>query len=237
MDTQKCTTCGKVKELIEFVFRNDTNSHRKQCKECTSEQRKKYYIDNIDKIKKKLFENKETIHEKNKIWRENNKEKIAEKKRLDRIENPEKYAEYYKTYYDKNKEKRAKNSKDWYLKNKEKVVKRSIKRNKKIREESLDIRIRDSLRARVRIALKGTTKSKNTAKLIGCSVEELKQHLEKQFTKGMTWDNYGYYGWHIDHIKPCAKFDLTDSKQQAECFSWKNLQPLWMEDNFSKGAR
>ncbi|KKL10390.1 hypothetical protein LCGC14_2556310, partial [marine sediment metagenome] len=142
-----------------------------------------------------------------------------------------------KIYYGKNKEKRLKKSKDWYFKNKEKVVKRNIKRNKKRREESVDIRIRDSLRTRIRIALKSTTKSKNTAKLLGCTIEELRQHLQSQFIKGMSWDNYGYYGWHIDHIKPCASFDLSNPSEQCKCFSWRNLQPLWMIDNFKKGAR
>ena len=51
----------------------------------------------------------------------------------------------------------------------------------------------------------------------------------------MTWDNHGE--WHIDHIKPCASFDLTDADQQRECFNYTNLQPLWAKDNLSKGAK
>lgn len=68
--------------------------------------------------------------------------------------------------------------------------------------------------------------------LIGCSVEELKTHLEKQFQPGMTFENYG--AWHVDHIRPCASFDLQDPKQAAECFNWRNLQPLWAADNIRK---
>jgi hypothetical protein len=71
--------------------------------------------------------------------------------------------------------------------------------------------------------------------LIGCSVPQLRKHLEAQFTEGMTWDNHGE--WHIDHIKPCASFDLTDAEQQLECFNYTNLQPLWASDNLSKGAK
>ena len=58
-------------------------------------------------------------------------------------------------------------------------------------------------------------------------------HLKENFTEGMTVENYGL--WHIDHIKPCALFDLTDPKQQEECFHYTNLQPLWAIDNIRKG--
>ena len=51
----------------------------------------------------------------------------------------------------------------------------------------------------------------------------------------MTWQNYGD-GWHIDHIHPCAAFDLTDPEQQKACFHWSNLQPLWAIDNFRKSS-
>lgn len=71
--------------------------------------------------------------------------------------------------------------------------------------------------------------------MIGCSIEELKQYLEKQFKEGMTWDNYGE--WHIDHIIPCAAFDLTKEEEQLKCFNYTNLQPLWAEENEKKGDK
>ena len=61
---------------------------------------------------------------------------------------------------------------------------------------------------------------------------ELKAYLELQFTDGMTWENRG--NWHIDHIRPCASFDLTDPEQQKQCFHYTNLQPLWAADNLAK---
>ena len=70
---------------------------------------------------------------------------------------------------------------------------------------------------------------------LGCTREDLTTHLEGLFQDGMTWDNYG--DWHIDHIKPCSKFDLSTEKAQAECFHYTNLQPLWAKDNLSKGAK
>ena len=83
--------------------------------------------------------------------------------------------------------------------------------------------------------LKGNPKLKTTMKLIGCSIEELKQYLGKQFTEGMSWQNYGK--WHIDHIRPCASFDLKKLNEQKKCFHYSNLQPLWAKDNLCKGAR
>jgi hypothetical protein len=73
--------------------------------------------------------------------------------------------------------------------------------------------------------------------ILGCSYEELVIHLESQFTDGMDWDGHSLYGWHIDHKIPLAAFDLTDKKQLAEACHYTNLQPLWAEDNYSKGDK
>jgi hypothetical protein len=99
-------------------------------------------------------------------------------------------------------------------------------------------KLRMNLRHRVWVALQSSKASKSTGidDLVGCSLEEMVQHLEAQFTDGMSWDNYGRNGWHIDHIRPCASFDLTDPEQQRQCFRYTNLQPLWAADNMRKGA-
>ena len=91
--------------------------------------------------------------------------------------------------------------------------------------------------SRIRMALKNNYKSKSTMKLIGCSIKFLKNYLQKQFKKGMSWSNHGLYGWHIDHIRPCALFDLTKPSEQKKCFNYKNLQPLWAEENIRKGKK
>ena len=89
---------------------------------------------------------------------------------------------------------------------------------------------------RVGRALRGIAKSNHTLEMIGCSAIELKDYIESKFQDGMSWENYGREGWHIDHIRPCASFDLSDPKQQEECFHYENLQPLWAKDNLSKGS-
>jgi hypothetical protein len=78
-------------------------------------------------------------------------------------------------------------------------------------------------------------KKGKTMELVGCTTENVMKHLESKFTEGMTWENYGQ--WHIDHIKPCASFNLEDVEEQKKCFHWTNLQPLWAKDNLVKGAK
>ena len=104
-------------------------------------------------------------------------------------------------------------------------------------KEDINHRLAGSLRARIRGAIKKdkTTKSFRTMKLVGCTIKELKKHLEKQFRKGMNWNNYGL--WHIDHIEPINNFNLQDKDQQLECFNYSNLQPLWGRENLRKGTK
>lgn len=97
-------------------------------------------------------------------------------------------------------------------------------------------KLRESLRNRTRLALQGQKKSKKTEQLVGITFNDLKKYLESKFKKGMTWDNYGKY-WHVDHIIPCAAFDLSKPEEQQKCFHYSNLQPLEAKKNFSKGAR
>jgi hypothetical protein len=93
-------------------------------------------------------------------------------------------------------------------------------------------------RRRLRDVVKGERKAEggSTRQLLGVSGAGLKEHLEKQFKPGMTWENYGVFGWHVDHIKPCASFDFSDLEQLKQCFHYSNLQPLWAEENVRKGA-
>lgn len=104
---------------------------------------------------------------------------------------------------------------------------------KRRRERDPEFKIRQNLRLRTRLAMGGTLKAARTLQLLGCTIPELRAHLESQFRPGMTWENYGPV-WHIDHRRPCASFDLLDPAQQRECFNFKNLQPLFAEENLKK---
>jgi len=75
--------------------------------------------------------------------------------------------------------------------------------------------------------LSGVKKSNSCSILLGCSPDFFKSYIEEKFTTGMTWENHGVYGWHLDHIKPCNSFDLSNPEQQKECFHYTNIRPLW----------
>jgi hypothetical protein len=79
------------------------------------------------------------------------------------------------------------------------------------------------------------TKKNKTFDIVGCTPEFLKEHIEKQFKEGMSWDNYGFYGWHIDHIIPLSSAK-TDEELYKLCH-YSNLQPLWANENLSKGSK
>lgn len=91
------------------------------------------------------------------------------------------------------------------------------------------------LRCRVWRAIrsKSALKCGSTEKLVGLSFPRLMRWLESQFQHGMSWANYGQ--WHIDHIIPCAAFDLSQESQQLVAFNYRNLRPLWGKENIVKG--
>jgi hypothetical protein len=99
-----------------------------------------------------------------------------------------------------------------------------------------DYLIPKRLRNRLRQAIKGNYKEGSAVKDLGCSVSDFKSYIESKFQLGMTWDNWGVDGWHIDHIRPLASFDLTDRNQLLEACHYTNLQPLWANENLSKGS-
>jgi len=130
-----------------------------------------------------------------------------------------------------NKECKKKYHQQWHKNHKLKM--RKYYKNKY--KNNIFFKISGNLRRRLAKALKRNSKSLSTMKLINCNIEFLKQHLEKQFTEGMSWDNYGL--WHIDHIRPCFSFDLSKPEEQAKCFHYTNLRPLWAIDNYKKGRK
>lgn len=98
-----------------------------------------------------------------------------------------------------------------------------------------DTWIAKNLRTRIYLAVKRNQRAGHLPELLGCSVPELRQYLESRFKPGMNWGNYGQ--WHIDHVKPCAVFDMSKPEEQRACFHYTNLQPLWWNENVAKGAR
>lgn len=165
-------------------------------------------------------------------WALNNTDKVNKAQRRykrKRYNHDAEHREYRKQY----------NNNFWHncdnsVKHKMKITRNEYKKYKM--ENDVNFKIRMTLSSRIKEAIKKakTKKCDKSVALLGCSIDQVRNHLEQQFSQGMTWDNHGE--WHIDHIKPCAAFDLSNEDEQRECFHYLNLQPLWAKDNLSKGA-
>lgn len=107
------------------------------------------------------------------------------------------------------------------------------------KKRKTDISERLSLRLRHRLyfALLKNIEANRAVRDLGCSIAEFKAYIEAQFLPGMSWDNHDFYGWHLDHIRPLASFDLTNREELRLACYYTNYQPLWAKDNLRKGAR
>lgn len=145
--------------------------------------------------------------------------------------------EYIKKYRLLHKEECARKDHLRYLQNITKIKAQTRAYAKHQAQTNPYFRLSKNMRARIRDLLrtKNASKTRSTFELIGCNINELKLHLQSKFTDGMSWANYGK--WHVDHIKPCSSFDLTQPDQQKLCFHFSNLQPLWAIDNLRKSNK
>ena len=158
-----------------------------------------------------------------------------------------KHRRYYKLYPEKHKSKRAAE----YLKNKEYYAKKYrewqarhpdrtrgfAKKSYRKKRERIPFRLSSSMSGGMFKSLKRGKDGYHWESLVNFTVDDLKCHLESQFTKGMTWDNYGK--WHIDHIIPRSffVFDSFDDVEFKMCWRLENLQPLWAVDNLRKSNK
>ena len=142
--------------------------------------------------------------------------------------NRDKRAAQKREYYHSTRGKKTKAM--WYARNKKRIADHARERLR----TDLGFRMKTKLRARVWAALKGKNKAASNSEMLGCTVDVLMAYLAAQFKPGMSWDNHG--DWEVDHIRPCASFDLMDPEQQRICFHYSNLQPLWKHENRRKGA-
>ena len=209
--------------------------YRLKNKEIISERGKNYRLNNKERIKEQrkqyYLNNKEYIKEKGKEYILKNEETFKKYQKEYRLKNKERVKEYNKKWRLKNRE----HEKQYYLNNKKHITKVRLKWDAEQKKNNPNYRLKGALRRRVYSALKGKNKSASTMKLIGCSVDKLWNHLESKFESWMTKENYGL--WHVDHIVPCASFNLTCPEQQRICFNYKNLQPLEAIENIKKGNK
>lgn len=240
MGTKICSKCDIEKETCEFRKRKDSkDGFRTECKECSYLVWKKYRDKNSELIKNKKKDdynkNRKKILNRVKKYREENIDVVREK---DRIRSNEKYKsnpEIYQSYYNKNKEFILEYKKFWSKKNHQKIKEQKREYIKNRNKNDFIFNLRNRMRSTVYSYLKKLeiTKNNKTFDIVGCSPIFLKEHLEKQFVDGMSWENRK--DWHIDHIIP-----LSSAKTEEELYKlchYTNLQPLWAEDNLKKSNK
>ena len=137
------------------------------------------------------------------------------------------------------KQKSRDRAKKWAIENPDKARENKRKHYRKRRKELPWISLRQSISSRLKDMLAGartTSVSSLSVELLGCSIQEFSQFIELKFTPEMRWKNYGKkYGWHLDHILPCAMFDGNNPEDLKKCFHYSNYQPLMAIDNLKKG--
>lgn len=243
---KQCKECISIANKIEYKQKISRRSKEYYLsnKENIKLYKNEYYLKNKEsliQISKKYYEdNKENVSSRAKEYRLQNKEMIKKYAEKYRLENKDKIKEYRKEYVSQNKEKIKKYQSEYGEAHKEKLKKfykiyytnnkeEIFNRQKEYLRNNNNARIKSNIRTRLSMILrsKGIKKSVSTMKLLDCSIEFFIEYIEKKFTKNMNWENYGKYGWHIDHIKPCSSFNLENEEEQKKCFHYTNLQPLW----------
>lgn len=170
-------------------------------------------------------------------WRAANRAKVNEAAKLARKANPEKHKLALAKHIEANRDKiNARNSAN-RKENRALTRAKSTADGKRHYHSNVNNRISQNLRVRMRHALNYQSVKRQTSvyELVGCTISQLRCYLEGMFKEGMSWENRRL--WHIDHIKPCALFDLRELDRQKECFHYTNLQPLWAGENMKKGKR
>ena len=219
MEKKICKKCKEEKETCEFGVHNSTKDKlRTICNECRKIEGKIYRQQNSEARKLTL-----------KNWYSKN----PEYNRNYYLNNTESINKQNKEWYENNKEKHRENNRNWREKNIERVREYHNNLIKYQRKTDPIKQLIFNVRNRISSVLKNKTKS--SFDIVGCPPIFLKEHLEKQFTDGMSWENHGLYGWHIDHIIP-----LASAKTEEEIYKlchYTNLQPLWAEDNLKKSNK
>lgn len=239
MDYKRCAYCKK-----RFLINNEESVFCSSiCREKRNKVRSEWIQKNKNHIKKhaheKYLKNHTTIKENAKQyrkthpeymieWRKNNKEYL---KKYDK-----EYKKIHKNYINIHaKEHRSKPEIKEYRKRYMKGYMKGYKKNRE--QHDVLFKLENRLRHRIYLAIRNNHASLHTKQLLGCTIIEYKKYLENLFKPGMTWENWNFSGWHIDHIKPCDAHDLNNPEEQKKCFHYTNTQPLWATENLSKGKK
>lgn len=247
-----CTICGRKKELSAFYFdKRASDGRRSECKDCALERQKnsprfkeyqsEYHAQNKGRIRsrQKLYyqSHKTELYAKAREYVEKNFASIKAYKHQWYLNNIEKCKAQARASAKRNRVRVNAWHSQWKKNNRDKANLQMRRRYAVRYKNDLNLRLKGSLRSGLRFALKHNAKRGSAVADLGCTLLELKAYIESQFTEGMTWENWGYRGWHLDHQTPLAVFDLTNRDQFLAACNYTNLQPLWGADNLKKNAK
>jgi len=250
--SKKCKKCAKKKEEIEFyAAKGNSDGLRGSCKHCMNAASEIYAFDNKKKLSlykaKYQLENSEEVNKYQENYRAENREQLNAKQKIYYAKNTENVAAYKEIYYEENRDRiKAINAK-YYEANKEKLNAQQAKYNaknkvrlnfcaakskkEKIRTDPIfAMSCRVSHLMRQSLKSKGHTKNSRTSKILGCSAFEFYIHIERQFTKGMNWENRSE--WHLDHIIPISSAETEEEILRLN--NYLNLRPMWAKENLKK---
>lgn len=225
-----CRTCKRLLALTDYYFNNQTQKHNNECKRCSIEQTAKWQRENPAKLHQRYLRAKAKHKDE---WSRTKKERFKSdlvyrnKIRLQLLR-----------WRRNHKEQTNATCSRWHKANRDILNAYKARLYIKLKHVPVFMMIK-SQRARVHKIFKNINAKKleSTIDILGCSAVHLKDYIASKFKKGMTWDNYGSKGWHVDHIRPLASFDMLDPKQVNVAFHYSNLQPLWWHENLKKGCK
>lgn len=232
METKTCSTCKQEKYVAEFYENKHTKSgYQSSCKMCQKNKRprayKKPHDPESDKAKASAARDAANLGLSNKksILRisEDLPEGTHRCKMCLRVLNK---SEFHKNRH-------VKCGVQPYCKSCQSFRTNEYFKNRTRSDE--DFKLRRNIRQMVCRSV-ASIKFCDSFEALGTSLEEFKSYIEGKFKVGMTWDNWGQHGWHLDHVKPLSSFNLTDEVQFKEASNFKNLQPLWWYENLQKNA-
>ena len=214
---RKCTVCEEEKPAIfEYFYRSPVSNLglTSACKDCQKKRSSEYKKDNKEKLK---------------IYHELNEDSSILKLCYSCMKMMPATADFFR---------RCRTNKygvQSYCKKCDTSL--TVRKNKTKINTDLVFKLELSIRSRIKSAIVCKSNIRKTLDLIGLeSIEYLRMHLESQFEDWMSWENHAIDTWHIDHIIPCAAYDLSIEENQFKCFNYRNLRPLSASDNHQKGA-
>jgi len=203
-----CSKCKQLKSIAEFhKYKTSKDGLKSWCKDCAAKSNREWYQQSSERRKRYRKEYYKANMDKIRAY---NKKRRQEK------------TKYYKKYRETHREHMRNYWREYY--------------HKKLRED-IKYRLNNNISRAIRHSLRGNKNGQHWEGLIECTLDELRVCMEKQWTEGMTWDNYGM--WHIDHKIPISafNFDSPDHIDFKKCWALSNLQPMWAKDNISKHAK